>query len=65
MMKAPRPRRRRRILVIVLAVVAISIVVIEPFPRGFVLLSLTETHGIDAGDLPAIALLLVAAMLAI
>jgi hypothetical protein len=30
-----------------------------------VLLSLTETHGVDTGDIPALALLLVAACLAI
>jgi hypothetical protein len=48
----------------VLAAVAIGLVVLEPFPKGKVLLSLTSTHGVDAGDLPAVALLLVAACLA-
>jgi hypothetical protein len=63
-----RPRRsrpRRKVLAVVLAAVAIGMVVIEPFPEGVVLLSLTETHGVDAGDLPALALLLVAAWLTI
>lgn len=47
-----------------LAAVAIGLVVVEPFPKGAVLLSFTEHHGLDAGDLPALALLLVAAWLA-
>jgi hypothetical protein len=38
--------------------------VLEPFPAGAVLLSLTETHGVDVGDLPALTLLLVAGWLA-
>jgi hypothetical protein len=50
---------------VVLAAVAIVLVVAEPFPKGDTLLSLTEQHGVDIGDLPAIALLLVAAWLAI
>jgi len=49
----------------VLAVVAIVLVVVEPFPKGVVLVSLSDTHGIDLGDLPALPLLLVAACLAI
>jgi len=44
-----------------LAAVAIGLVIVEPFPKGAVLFSLTPTHG----DLPAVALLLVAACLAI
>jgi hypothetical protein len=31
--------------------------VLEPLPKGRVLLSLTSSHGVDAGDLPALALL--------
>jgi hypothetical protein len=64
----PRPtatRRRRRLLALALAVVAIGLVVLEPFPKGEVLLSLTDTHGIDTGDLPALALLAVAVAVAI
>jgi hypothetical protein len=38
-------------------------VIIEPFPRGATLLALTHEHGIEAGDVPAIALYLVAACL--
>jgi hypothetical protein len=58
-------RRRRRLQALVLAVVALGLVVVEPFPKGEVLLPLTHSHGIDVGDLPALALLLVAACLAI
>jgi hypothetical protein len=39
-------------------------VIIAPFPHGATLLALTHEHGIDAGDVPAIALYLVAALLA-
>lgn len=56
---------RRRLVALILAAVAIVLVIIEPFPKGPVLLSLTHTHGIDIGDLPAVALLIVAACLAI
>jgi hypothetical protein len=48
-----------------LVVVATGMVIIAPFPHGAVLLSLTHEHGITAGDLPAIALYLVAALLAL
>jgi hypothetical protein len=61
----PIQTRRRRLQALVLAVVAIVLVVVEPFPKGIVLVTLTPTHGIDLGDLPALALLLVAACLAI
>ena len=52
-------------LALVLAAVAVGLVVVEPFPKGKVLLSLTSTHGVDAGDLPALAMLLVAVVFAI
>ena len=58
-------RSRRRLLALVLAAVGVGLVVVEPFPKGRVLFSLTSTHGVDAGDLPAFALLLVAAGLVI
>jgi hypothetical protein len=58
-------RRRRRLLALALAAVAIGLVVLEPFPRGEVLLSLTDTHGVDTGDIPALAMLLVAAYIVI
>ena len=58
-------RRRRSVLALVLATVAVGLVVVEPFPKGMVLLSLTSTHGVDVGDLPALAILLVAVGLAI
>jgi hypothetical protein len=50
---------------VVLAVVAIVLVIAEPFPKGDTLLALTEHHGVDTGDLPAIVLLLVAVWLAL
>ena len=57
--------RRRRGIALVLAAVAVGLVVVEPFPKGKVLLSLTSTHSIDTGDIPALAMLLVAAHLVI
>jgi hypothetical protein len=58
-------RGRRRILALVLAALAVGLVVVEPFPKGKVLLSVTSTHGVDTGDIPALAMLLVAAHLVI
>ena len=58
-------RRRRRVVALALAVLAVVLVVAEPFPKGEVLVSLTESHGVDAGDLPSVGLLLVAGWLAI
>ena len=58
-------RRWSRLLALVLAAVAVGLVIVEPFPKGEVLLSLTSTHGVDTGDIPALALLLVAVSLAI
>jgi hypothetical protein len=57
--------RRRRLLALVVAAVAVGLVVVEPFPKGTVLLSLTSTHGVDTGDIPALVLLLVAVSLAV
>jgi hypothetical protein len=65
LLRSTRTRRGRRILALVLAVVAIGLVVVEPFPKGDVLLPLTHTHGIDTGDIPALAMLIVAAALAV
>jgi hypothetical protein len=48
-----------------LVAVAIAMVVVEPFGKGDILLQLSSTHGIDTTDLPALALLLVAACLAL
>ncbi|MGH2814221.1 MAG: hypothetical protein ACRDLC_03590 [Actinomycetota bacterium] len=48
-----------------LVVVATAMVVLEPFPNGAVLVTLTRTHGIDVGDLPAIVLYLVAGGIAL
>jgi hypothetical protein len=58
-MRAPRPGRVA--LAAALVVVATAIVVLEPLPHGPVLLTLTREHGVDTGDLPAVALLLLAA----
>jgi hypothetical protein len=52
-------------LAVLLAIAAIALIVAEPFPKGGVLLSLTGTHGIDVGDLPALVLLLLAAWVAV
>jgi O-antigen ligase len=59
------PRPRRRVLAVALAAVAIGLVVVEPFPKGAVLMSFTESHGIDASDLPAICLLVLVVWLAL
>jgi len=48
-----------------LVIVATAMVILEPFPSGGVLVTLTRTHGIDVGDLPAIALYLVAGGIAL
>ena len=48
-----------------LVAVAIVMIIAEPFPKGAILLKFTPTHGVDVGDLPAVALLLVAACLVI
>jgi hypothetical protein len=48
-----------------LVAAAIALVVVEPFGKGDLLLQLTATRGVDTGDLPALALLLLAACLAI
>jgi hypothetical protein len=50
---------------LVLVVVATVMVLVEPFPQGAVLVSLTRTHGVDAGDLPAVGLDLLAGVLAL
>lgn len=62
------PSRRatqRRILAFVLVVLAIGLAVVDVIPSGVVLVSLTATHGIHAGDLPLLALLVAAGCLAI
>jgi hypothetical protein len=63
--RGPEGTRRRRLLALVLAVLAVGLVVAEPFPKGEVLVSLTEAHGIDAGDLPSLGVLVVAGWFAI
>jgi hypothetical protein len=67
MMREPPDRQRanRRALAAALIAVAAVLILVEPFPKGAVLLVLTEHHGIDAGDLPALVLILVAAWLAL
>jgi hypothetical protein len=62
------PSRRgtqRRILAFLLVVLAIGLVVVEAIPNGVVLITLTATHGVHAGDLPVLVLLVVAGWLAI
>ena len=58
-MRTPRPGRI--VLAVVRVGVAAAIVILEPLPHGPVLLTLTREHGVDTGDLPAVALLLLAA----
>jgi hypothetical protein len=58
-------KRRRRLQALTLAAVAIGLVIVEPFPKERSWCRSLLTHGVDVGDLPAIALLLVAACLAI
>jgi hypothetical protein len=57
-------RSRRRILALALVTVAAGMLMAEPFPEGAVLVSLTKSHGVDAGDVPALVLLLVGGWLA-
>lgn len=57
-------RSRRRILALALVTVATCMLAAEPFPKGAVLVSLTVSHGVDAGDLPALGLVLLAGWLA-
>jgi hypothetical protein len=49
---------------VTLVVLAVALIVTEPFDKGVVLLSITSSHGVDAGDLPAVCLLATAAWLA-
>jgi hypothetical protein len=56
-------RCTRRIVAALLLLMAIIAVIVEPLPKGFVLIPITDEHGIDAGDLPAIGLILSAAWL--
>jgi hypothetical protein len=58
-MRTPRPGRIA--LAAALVVAATAIVVLERLPHGPVLLTLTADHGVDTGDLPAVALYLLAA----
>jgi hypothetical protein len=51
------------LLALVLVIVAVLAIVVEPFPHGVTLLPITPEHGVDAGDLPAVALLVAAAWL--
>jgi hypothetical protein len=56
-----RSRPGRIVLAVVLVGLAAAMVALEPLPHGPVLLTLTRDHGVDSGDLPAVALLLLAA----
>jgi hypothetical protein len=58
-------RLRRRVVAVAILAVALAALVVEPFSSHIVLLSITQTHGIEAGDVPAILLLLVATWLAV
>lgn len=50
-------RSHRRILALALVTVAACMLAAELFPKGAVLFALTESHGVDAGDLLALALI--------
>ena len=56
---------QRKLLAFLLVVLAIGLVVVGAIPNGVVLVTLTATHGVHAGDLPVLALLLGAGWLAI
>ena len=58
-------RLRRRVVAVAILAVALAAIVVEPFSNGLVLLSITEMHGIEVGDVPAILLLLVATWFAV
>ena len=63
-MSGPETRRAWRLAAaLALVVVATVMVLVEPFPQGAVLVSLTRTHGVDADDLPAVGLYLLAGVL--
>jgi hypothetical protein len=65
-MWSPESKRRAwrwSLALLLVAVAAAMIVTSGPLPRGPTLLSLSRKHGVDANDLPAIALLLLAAWL--
>ena len=64
MTRRPRSQARRRAVAVTLVVLAVALIVTEPFDKGVVLLSITSSHGVDAGDLPAVCLLATAAWLA-
>jgi hypothetical protein len=53
-------RPARSLLAMLLVAAAIAVVAVA-VPEGPTLVSLTRTHGVHAGDLPVIALLLLAA----
>jgi hypothetical protein len=56
-------RRTRLLLALLLVAAAVTVVVARAVPVGPVLVSLTHGHGIHAGDILAVALLLVAIVL--
>lgn len=60
----PSGRPARSLLALLLVAAAIAVVAIA-VPEGPTLVSLTRSHGIHAGDLPVIALLLLAAWVGI
>jgi hypothetical protein len=66
-MRGPSLERRRaaqKMVALVLVTTAVCGIVFEPIGKGSVLLAITYKHGVDTGDLPFIALLVIAAWLA-
>ena len=58
-------RRTLLVAAAVLAALAVLWVVAEPFGKGELLFSVSRDHGLDADDLPAVGLLLLAAAAAV
>jgi hypothetical protein len=63
--RRPSRRRERLLVALLVAAIATAMVVVEPLPKGPVLIALTTEHGVDAGDLPAIVLYLAAGWIAL
>jgi len=58
-------RATRVALVAILLAQAVAVVMAEPWPEGAVLLILSRDHGVTEGDLPAVALIIAAALTAL
>jgi hypothetical protein len=52
------------VIALMLVTVGVCGIVFGPFHKGVLLLAITDSHGVDSGDLPFIVLLAVAVWLA-